>query len=96
MRAWDQVSGSSGLHISASRQTVSELLRIESTGSVVHVLDDLDIWPRPADEVWLIFVLLVIIISLLVDNGHAIEVVVRKVQVLSGLVFHFFWFKIIR
>ena len=69
-----EVSSSSWLYISTSRHSISKPLRIEPTGSVMHVLDDLDIRPLTY-EIWLIFIFLFIILFFLIYNCHLIEVV---------------------
>jgi hypothetical protein len=60
----------------------------------MHVFDYFDVRSL-ANQVRLALVFFVIIFdALFVNNCHAVEIVVRQIQVLSGFVFHFLWLEV--
>lgn len=61
----------------------------------MHVLDDLDVGPF-RDEVRLVLVLLVMVVTLFIDDVHPVEVVMGQIEVFSSLIFHFLWLDVIR
>ena len=99
LSARNEILSSSGRTVTASRQTVTESLRVKVSRGVVHVLAASAILARThqlivdasrtsTSSAACTMAALVATFSFFINHGHPVEVVLSKVKVLARLVLH--------